>query len=259
MVKRVVKSGVRVVTAPFLRNKSIAKWPAWLGQIHGVKVVKSIVPQEQPAPTGEANINILIKLIERTKHLPGEIADVGAYRGEATLAMGLYLRERGIRKTVFGFDSFEGFKKESVIEDLKLSGASADVGWRVRRFQETSLAEVSRKAARLKLTNVQFVPGYFSQSFPAFSPETRFSFTHIDVNLYSSYREGLEFFYPRTVPNGIILFDEYNDPPWPGCNKAVDEFLADKPEKLQEISMDNYQKWFLVKRPDPSPQVSQAG
>jgi O-methyltransferase len=247
MLKRAVKNGVRVVTAPFLRQKSIAEWPAWLGQIHGVKVIKSIVPQEQPAPTGEANLNILISLIERTRELPGEIADVGAYRGEATLAMALYLRERGIKKTVYGFDSFEGFKKESVVEDLKISGIAADIGWRVRRFKGTSLAEVSDKVSRLKLANVKFVPGYFSESFPAFPKDIQFSFTHIDVNLYSSYKEALEFFFPRTVPGGVILFDEYNDPPWPGCNKAVDEFLTGKPEQLQEINLDNYQKWYVVK------------
>ena len=46
-------------------------------------------------------------------------------------------------------------------------------------------------------------------------------------------------------PIWIILFDEYNDAPWPGCNKAVDEFLRDKPETPQEIEIDNYQKWFI--------------
>jgi hypothetical protein len=43
-----------------------------------------------------------------------------------------------------------------------------------------------------------------------------------------------------------ILLDEYNDPPWPGCNLAVDEFLSNKPEKLMEISLgSNYQKLYF--------------
>ena len=46
---------------------------------------------------------------------------------------------------------------------------------------------------------------------------------------------------------GIILFDEYEDPPWPGCKLAVDEYLADKQEKPTAIMMDNYQKYFLEK------------
>ena len=46
----------------------------------------------------------------------------------------------------------------------------------------------------------------------------------------------------------VILLDEYNDPPWPGCNKAVDEFLAERPESLQLISLDNYEKYYIVKQ-----------
>jgi hypothetical protein len=46
----------------------------------------------------------------------------------------------------------------------------------------------------------------------------------------------------------VILFDEYNDPPWPGCNLAIDQFLADKPERPVEIERDNFQKWYIRKR-----------
>ncbi len=67
------------------------------------------------------------------------------------------------------------------------------------------------------------------------------------MNLYSSYKQCMEFFYPRMVNGGVILLDEYNDPPWPGCNQALDEFLADKPEKLQEAVSENYIKYYMVK------------
>jgi hypothetical protein len=49
------------------------------------------------------------------------------------------------------------------------------------------------------------------------------------------------------VKGGVILLDEYDDPPWPGCNKAVDEFLADKPEKPVAIQSDNFVKYFIRK------------
>jgi hypothetical protein len=45
------------------------------------------------------------------------------------------------------------------------------------------------------------------------------------------------------VPGGIILFDEYNDSPWPGCNQAVDEFLVATSLKLEPITRDNYEKY----------------
>jgi hypothetical protein len=48
------------------------------------------------------------------------------------------------------------------------------------------------------------------------------------------------------VPGGIILFDEYNDSPWPGCNQAVDEFLVATSLKLEPITRDNYEKYLVV-------------
>jgi len=48
-------------------------------------------------------------------------------------------------------------------------------------------------------------------------------------------------------PGGIILFDEYDDPPRPGGNLAVDEFLGDKSEKPVVIQMDNYEKYYIQK------------
>ena len=46
---------------------------------------------------------------------------------------------------------------------------------------------------------------------------------------------------------GVILANDYNKPPWPGCKKAVDEFLTGKPEKLQVVEMDNYQRYYICK------------
>ena len=83
------------------------------------------------------------------------------------------------------------------------------------------------------------IPGYCVETLEKL-PEKKYSFVYLDCDIYdSSYRQTLRYFYGRMSPGGIILFDEYDDPPWPGCNLAVDEFLADKPEKPVVIQMDN--------------------
>ena len=105
-----------------------------------------------------------------------------------------------------------------------------------------------QKAKRFGLQNVRLAPGYFKDSFARQPQDLKFCFVHLDVNLYSSYKECIEYFYPRVVKGGIILLDEYNDPPWPGCNQALDGFLADKPETLETATSDNYQKYYLVKQ-----------
>jgi hypothetical protein len=75
-------------------------------------------------------------------------------------------------------------------------------------FKNTSLALVQHKAAIIRLSNVRIVPGQFRESFAAVE-RCRFSFVHIDCDVYDSYRECLDFFYSRMSPNGVLLFDEY--------------------------------------------------
>jgi hypothetical protein len=56
-----------------------------------------------------------------------------------------------------------------------------------------------------------------------------------------------EFLLPANEHWGVIHLDEYNDPPWPGCNAAVDEFLTGRPEYLRVIALDNYEKYYIDK------------
>ena len=60
--------------------------------------------------------------------------------------------------------------------------------------------------------------------------DRRFSFVHIDMDIYTSIRSACEFFYERMQPGGVLLFDDYGYPSCPGARKAVDEFFSDKPE-----------------------------
>lgn len=243
---------VRVLAPPLVRNRPIDTWPGWLGRTLGVKVPQALVPKAECDPRGGANINILCALLDRTQSLDGDIADCGVYRGETTLGMALHLRRKGIAKSIYGFDSFEGFDREVLAEDLTRGGAENE-DREAHGFSLTSIQSVQEKLKRFHLSNVFLVKGYFEKSLPDFAlshepPRLQFSFVHLDVNLYESYKQCMEFFYPRMVASGIILLDEYNDPPWPGCNKAVDELLAGLPEILEMIERDNYQKWYFVKR-----------
>jgi hypothetical protein len=244
MLKKAVKSVASVLGPPVVRNRPISTWPGWLGRALDVKVPRAVIPKKISTPAGRANINILTELIERTRSLIGAVADCGVYKAASTVGMALFMRQHGIRKQIYAFDSFQGFALESVVRDLDLGEVTRDnVG-----YSDFSLEQVKSKIRSFRIDNITLVPGYFRDSFKAFPPNIRFSFVHLDVNLYESYCQALEFFYPRLDLSGIILLDEYNDPRWPGCNKAADEFLAGKPEKLQMASRDNYQKWYLVKQ-----------
>jgi hypothetical protein len=185
-------------------------------------------------------------LLRQTLQVDGEVAECGVYRGATLITVGLYLAETGTAKTLYGLDSFEGFD-EGVEHDIQLKGA-ADSEKRRGGFSSTSYEELLNRLKTYGLDRKVFlIKGYFEHTLKCLSAR-RFSFVHLDCDIYQSYKQCLEFFYPRLNAGGIILVDEYNDPPWPGCNKAVDEFLQGRRETLQMICRDNYQKYYIVKQ-----------
>jgi len=223
----------------------IEKWPSWLGHIHEIRVPNNQPHHRQPSPTGAANINIILSLLKQSLSVAGDVAECGVYRGGSLLTIGLYLKQNNVGKKLFGFDSFEGFPG-SVDIDLTLGGAS-DEQKRLGGFCDTNYTRLCERIAHFDLNDkVQLIKGFFDQTLPQVSG-TRFCFVHLDVDIYSSYKTCMEFFYPRLAKGGVILFDEYDDPPWPGCNKAIDEFLADKPEKPIATQADNFIKYYVRK------------
>jgi len=52
-----------------------------------------------------------------------------------------------------------------------------------------------------------------------------FSLVNIDVDLYDPYKQCIDFFYPRMVDGGLMLFDEYEFHGCPNSTKVINEFI----------------------------------
>ena len=245
-MKRLAKKLLQAASWAVYRHRSVEIWPPWVGNIHQTSVPSNVSPKHEPSPTGGANINIILQLLGQTLQVDGEVAECGVYRGATLITVGLHLAQTGTAKKLYGLDSFEGFD-EAVDHDIQLGGA-ADAQKRRGGFGETSYEELLNRLKTFGLDrNVFLIKGYFEHTLKSLSTR-RFSFVHLDCDIYESYKQCLEFFYPRLNVGAIVLFDEYNDPPWPGCNQAVDEFLQERPETVQVICRDNYQKYYIVKQ-----------
>jgi len=245
LLKRLAIPVLRRLTLPFYLNRPLGSWPAFFGRIHGISVPKGVSPNPTPQPVGSANINNLICLLERTRQIKGDVAECGVYRGATLISMAVWATQQNLTKTFYGFDSFEGFA-DSIVKDQMLGGADLECK-RPGGLNETSYELVERKVRSFRLQNVQLRKGFFEHTLREVSG-AQFSFVHLDCDAYDAYLECLNFFYTRMNTAGIILLDEYNDPPWPGCNAAVDAFLGGRPETLQVIALDNYEKYYIVKQ-----------
>ena len=130
-------------------------------------------------------------------------------------------------KNIFAFDSFSGFPNGGNKDSLHFK---SEEYWPYKYlnidFVKNNLQKLGVEDYDLS-KRITFKPGFFPLSFSGFDQEI--SFLHLDVDLYQSYSDCLEFFYPLIVSGGIILFDEYDQDnvlkDWPGAKLAIDEFV----------------------------------
>jgi len=78
-----------------------------------------------------------------------------------------------------------------------------------------------------------YCKGRFPETATAVPSDETFAFVHLDCDLELPIAAGLEFFYPRLAPGGMMVIHDYESGGhWPGVRKAVNEFLKDKPESI---------------------------
>ena len=159
--------------------------------------------------------------------LGGDFAEVGVFEG----ASARLLAEVKGANTLHLFDTFEGLPEP---------------GQREGRFRRGMFeARIDTVRARLApYGQIRFHPGLFPQTAQPLA-DARFAFVHLDVDLESSTLAALDFFYPRTVPGGIIVTHDFST--IPGVARAWERFLGGRPEKAIELPTSQA---FLIKQDD---------
>ena len=122
------------------------------------------------------------------------------------------------------FDTFEGLPKVS--EKDTHFGTSY---WKTGEFSNTSLESVKDYLSDYK--NVYCYKGKFPETSEPIKNK-KFSFVHLDVDLFQSTIDCLKFFYPRMINGGVILTHDYHTD---GVKQAFNEFCKNK--KIPQIQL----------------------
>jgi O-methyltransferase len=147
----------------------------------------------------------------------GDYAEVGVYKGTTAK---LICEAKG-DKHLHLFDTFDGLPSKTDID--------------VRFTENMFVASVEAVRKRLaKYDNVHIYQGLFPETASPIK-DRRFAFVHIDVDIYQSTKDCLEFFYERMTPGGVILSHDY--PSSAGVKKAFDDFLVDKQENIINLPL----------------------
>jgi hypothetical protein len=151
----------------------------------------------------------------------GDIVECGVGMGGSFLVIGTFAHRLGLDARLIGFDSFRGFPQPSPQDDSLRKPQKGDWSGATPSHVESHFASAGLDDYRAR--HVTLVEGYFDTTLPRATDIETISFLNLDVDLYESYVTSLKILGPRVT--GLILYDEYASPKWPGATRAINEVL----------------------------------
>ncbi len=171
---------------------------------------KAVRDVQHLTPNPPEKMRLLAQECLSVADVPGAMADVGAYKGAASIIMQRMCPE----KELHAFDTWEGVLEDDPLCHHKPGEWKAEF----HEFLENVGGGEDVNASK----------GVFPRSADGLE-DKRFSFVFIDVDVYGGTKAALEWFWPRMVKGGKIVIDD--TPGWnpcAGCEKAVLEFFPQR-------------------------------
>ncbi len=176
---------------------------------------------------------------------PIELLEVGVRKGGSSR----YLAALGERLApgrvcVSAVDTFEGHSAE----DLPTGVEGTQRPGKLAIDYESVVAYLS------DLENVDIIKGRI-QDVAAALEHKRFSFVHVDVDIYEPTRFTLEFVRDRLAAGGMVIADDYGAKTCPGVRRAVDEFIAASPGQFLTFELPTGQCLLIPRQATPGHRV----
>ncbi len=172
--------------------------------------------------------NLLYRI--KLKRIQGNTAELGVFRGGTSRYIADLMGKHG--KTHYAIDSFDGLP-----EPKKQDGKVLKKIWKDRGgdFFKYSYAKVEHYFK--PLTNIKIINGFFPDCVTVEMENDRYSFVHLDGDIYQTTLDGLEFFWPRMNVGGIIAIDDYGCRKTPGCKIAFDEYFKGNMPRIYDKTL----------------------
>jgi len=176
-------------------------------------------------------------LFKHVIDLPGNIIEIGVYRGSSLLTWGKLMEtfcptDRSRR--VYGFDNFKGLQDFDEKDGKKEERCGkTEGGWCADpvRDEVFELVDIANKDNLIEASKrTILIEGDIEETLPQFleaMPGLRISLLHMDIDLYKPTKFALEQLYPRVVVGGVVVFDEYGIVPWEGETIAAEEYFKE--------------------------------
>ena len=141
------------------------------------------------------------------------------------------------QRSLYLFDTFEGMSQPTDV-DVAIDGelarnllregdrADPESAWCYATLDDV---KSTMSKAGYDESLIHYVKGKVEDTIPENVP-TSIALLRLDTDWYESTRHELEHLFPRLVPGGVLIIDDYGH--WQGARKAVDEYIAGHGLKL---------------------------
>ena len=196
-------------------------------------VVETIIRVRPFTLTSPERISALCETVKyvTTNAISGDFVECGVWRGGSMMAAAITLQQLGHQdRDLHLFDTFEGMPPPSE-HDVALDGSRASEMLANQNREDPSsvwcVSGLDEVKANLQTTGypqhrIHYVPGKVEETVPAEAPE-QIAILRLDTDWYESTRHEMEQLYPRLVPGGVLIIDDYGH--WDGARRAVDEYI----------------------------------
>jgi O-methyltransferase len=225
-----IRNFFRFIKKPFLKKKDF-----WKNNIPEISeenkiLINSIGDYSLTPLVRRWNLIKSLHYINQNK-LEGDIVECGIWRGGnlflAKKIQDLYYKN--IKRTFYGYDTFEGMPEPSVYDGEKVVQIYKNFLKKGERWTEASLDDVenSIKKLFLSLDDFNLVKGKVQDTLiNKKNLPSKISLLRLDTDFYESTKVELEILYPLLVQKGVLIIDDYGD--FIGCRKAVDDYFFNK-------------------------------
>jgi len=193
-------------TEPHLSCGGKGPLPPWRDSLWFKAMIQVLTDGPRHSLVNPSRLWILAEACSLVRGLVGCAVEFGVYRGGSAWFLRNVLPSDVVLHL---YDSFQGLPKPSPHD-----------GFHEGDFGDTSLDQINDLAQK---PNVVIHTGVWSADVEV--PES-VCFAHLDCDIYPSAKDALAALWPKMLPGGLIVCDDYGFPNCQGVYKAVNEFIA---------------------------------
>ena len=155
----------------------------------------------------------LWQMVEQVKHLEGDLLEVGVWRGGSGCLLAYKCQQEKVDAKVYLCDTYEGVVK----------AGDKDYFWTGGEVSDTSVERVEKLLRQFSLENFQVLKGMFPEDTGHHLTSKKFRMCHIDVDVYQSAKDTLNWVWGKLEVGGVIVFDDYGHIQCDGITELVQE------------------------------------